>query len=54
MTYPHQYMKTYEVTLRSGVWYILAPNSEVAAWSAVELSKEANDQLLNVRQQDEW
>ena len=47
-------MKTYEVTLSSGVWYILAPNSEAAAWSALELSKEKMTDLLNVKQSDEW
>jgi len=47
-------MKEYEVTLRSGVWYLLAPDSESAAWRALELSRERNDQLLNVKQQDEW
>lgn len=47
-------MQTYEVTLTSGVWYILAPNSEAAAWSALELSKEDSSELLNVRLEDEW
>lgn len=51
MTQP---LKEYEVTLSSGVRYILAPNSEQAAWSALELSRERNDNLLNVRQTDEW
>lgn len=44
----------YEVTLGSGTRYILAPDSEHAAWSALELSHERNDVLLNVRRQDEW
>ena len=47
-------MKEYEVTLRSGVWYLLAPDSESAAWMALELSHERNDKLVNVRQADEW
>ena len=47
-------MKEYEVTLRSGVWYLLAPDSEQAAWSALELSRERNDKLIDVRQADEW
>jgi predicted MPP superfamily phosphohydrolase len=47
-------LREYEVTLRSGVWYLLAPDSEEAAWSSLELSRERNDQLLNVRQTDEW
>lgn len=46
--------KVYEVQLSSGTRYILAPNSEDAAWSALELSQERNDQLINVRLQDEW
>jgi hypothetical protein len=53
MLHNHQ-MREYEVTLRSGVWYLLAPDSESAAWSALELSRERNDQLLNVKQTDEW
>jgi hypothetical protein len=54
-------MKTYEVTLSTadanqhqGTWYILAPNSEQAAWSALELSKEKQATLINVRVSDEW
>lgn len=46
--------RVYEVTLRSGTRYILAPNSEDAAWSALELSHERNDELINVKLQDEW
>ena len=46
--------RVYEVTLSSGTRYILAPDSEHAAWSALELSHERNDKLINVRQQDEW
>jgi len=53
MIHNHQ-LREYEVTLRSGVWYLLAPDSEQAAWNALELSRERNDQLLNVRQTDEW
>lgn len=44
----------FEVTLSSGTRYILAPDSEHAAWSALELSQERKEQLINVRQQDEW
>jgi hypothetical protein len=50
----NQGLREYEITLRSGVWYLLAPNSEHAAWRALELSRERNDQLLNVKQTDEW
>lgn len=46
--------KVFEITLSSGTRYILAPNSEQAAWSALELSQERNDQLLNVKLKDEW
>lgn len=53
MVHTHS-LREYEVTLRSGVWYLLAPDSESAAWRALELSRERNDQLLNVKQQDEW
>jgi hypothetical protein len=47
-------LREYEITLGSGVWYLLAPDSEAAAWTALELSKERNDELLNVKQTDEW
>jgi len=47
-------LREYEITLRSGVWYLLAPDSEHAAWTALELSRERNDQLVNVKQTEEW
>ena len=47
-------LREYEITLSSGVWYLLAPNSEQAAWTALELSRERNDQLINVKQSNEW
>lgn len=47
-------MKSFEVTLSSGVWYIIAKDAEAAAWSALELSKEDSSQLINVRISDEW
>lgn len=47
-------LHVFEVTLSSGVMYLLAPNSEQAAWTALELSHERNSKLLNVRQQNEW
>lgn len=47
-------MKTYEVTLSTGTWYILAYDNESAAWAALELSKQDSSQLLNVRLEDEW
>jgi len=46
--------KLYEVTLCSGTMHLLAPDSESAAWMALELSHERNDELINVRQADEW
>jgi len=47
-------MQTYQVTLSTGVWYILAPDSEHAAWSALELSKDRQAKLINVKLNDEW
>lgn len=47
-------MKTYQVTLSTGVWYLLAPDSEHAAWTALELSREHNATLINVKLNDEW
>ena len=46
--------KLYEVILSSGAMYLLAPDSESAAWQALELSQERDDELINVRQADEW
>ena len=46
--------RLYEVILRSGVIHLLAPDSEAAAWMALELSQERDDELINVRQADEW
>jgi len=47
-------MNTYQVTLSTGTWYILAPDSEHAAWSALELSKDKQAKLINVKLNDEW
>ena len=48
-------MTNYLITLRSGATFnLLAPNSEHAAWCALELSQERNDQLLNISIADEW
>ena len=49
----------YEVTLRDQagdihVMYVVSPNSEQAAWSALELSTQRNCTLVNVRMCDEW
>jgi hypothetical protein len=53
MIHNHQ-PRLYEVTLSSGTIHLLAPDSEQAAWMALELSQERNDKLINVRQSDEW
>ena len=50
----HKGLREYEITLSSGVWYLLAPDSEQAAWTALELSRKRKDKLLNVRRSDEW
>ena len=34
----NQGLREFEITLSSGVWYLLAPDSEQAAWRALELS----------------
>lgn len=46
--------KEYEVTTNTGVWYLLARDNEQAAWSALELSGQRNEKLLNVRIADAW
>ena len=49
----------YEVWLQDDVGdvrveYVLAPDSERAAWQAMELSNQRNCTLTNVRMCDEW
>ena len=48
----------YEVTLQEGeelnTWYLLAPSSEEAAWSALELSTDRHAILKNITRTDEW
>jgi len=45
----------YNVTLSSGeVMYILAANSEEAAWDALELSMDRQCKLTDVRRTYEW
>ena len=51
---PAQPTRLYDVTLRSGTISLLAPDSESAAWMALELSFERDDELIDVRQADEW
>ena len=49
-----QPLKEYEFTTKDGeVRYLLAPDSEHAAWAAAELSNGTNN-VLNVRLCDEW
>jgi hypothetical protein len=45
-------LDVYEVQLSSGSRYILAPNSESAAWHSIELSYELNEDLIDVKQRD--
>lgn len=47
-------MKSFEVTLTSGTWYVLAKDVEAAAWSALELAEANSSQLINVRPEYEW
>ena len=47
-------LKEYQITLTSGDYYILARDSESAAWAALELSKERNATLVNVQLTPEW
>jgi len=51
-------LSEYAVTLRNGEeqWteYVYAPDSEHAAWAALELSKNRKANLTNVYQTDEW
>ena len=51
----HSPLREYEVTLSSGeTMYILAANSEEAAWDALELSMDRNVTLVNVFKTHEW
>ena len=54
-----QHMDEYEVILKDDVGnvrveYVLAPDSERAAWQAMELSNQRNCTLKDVRLCDEW
>jgi hypothetical protein len=42
-------MKLFKVVLSSGVEYVLAPDSEHAAWQALELSAVQGVTLIDVR-----
>ena len=51
----HSPLREYHVTLSSGeTIYILARNSEDAAWSALELAVDRDLYLVDVRLTDEW
>ena len=49
-------MKLFKVVLSSGVEYVLAPDSEHAAWQALELSTDRSVTLIDVRpyNEDMW
>ena len=48
-------LREYNVTLSSGeTIYILAHDSEQAAWSALELAEDRSLKLVDVRLTDEW
>ena len=44
----------FNVVLRSGLFKITAQDAEDAAWTALELSMEENDELLDVHFADQW
>ena len=51
----HSSLREYNVTLSSGeTIYILARNSEEAAWHALELAGDRSLKLVDVRLTDEW
>ena len=48
-------LREYNVTLSSGeTIYILAHDSEQAAWSALELAEDRSLTVIDVRLTDEW
>lgn len=47
-------LKEYEVITSSGTWYLLARNSESAAWNALGLANQKSEKLINVRLAEEW
>ena len=48
-THTRTQLNTFAVVLSSGTEYVLAPNSEHAAWTALELSTDRRAELLDVR-----
>jgi hypothetical protein len=52
---PHTHYDLYDVVLSaSGVVNILAQDNEHAAWTAMELSLDREEELIDVRRSDEW
>jgi hypothetical protein len=47
-------MTLFEVTLSGGTFLLYATTVEQAAWAALELAGQHQQQLLNVRRKDEW
>ena len=47
-------LQEFNVVLRSGLFKIVAQDAEHAAWTALELSMEENDELLDVHYADQW
>jgi hypothetical protein len=46
--------KEYEITLTSGTYYLIAKDSESAAYTALDLSVERGDELIDVKLTPEW
>jgi hypothetical protein len=47
-------LREYEVTLTNGVWYLLARDVEAAANAALDLAQQSMQDLVNVKQTEEW
>jgi len=54
-THKRPHYEMYDVILSaSGVVNVLAQDSEHAAWTALELSLDREEELIDVRRSDEW
>ena len=54
-THTRPHYELYDVVLSaSGVLNILAQDKEHAAWTALELSLDREEDLIDVRMSDEW
>lgn len=51
MTHNH---RVFAVVLSTGTEYIMAPDSEHAAWQALELSNDRNVKLIDVRPHNDF